>query len=94
MRRFAFLSGLILGGGTLWHLHERHTEKEDYQRCIDKFTAEPYNMPAMEAAMVCTGQVEREGFRFGFNAPSIAIVGAAGFTLYLLAKLAIEGTRK
>lgn len=85
---------LILGGGTLWHLHERHTETEAYQDCLDKFTKDPYNMPPSEAALACTGEVKPKGFKFGFNAPTFLLVAGGTFGLWFMTQLMIAAARK
>lgn len=89
-------AGFILGGGTLWHLHERHTEKSDYQRCLEKYTdpSGPHRMPPEEAARVCAGKVEAKGFRFGLNAPTFLIVAGSAFGLWFMTRLMIEAAKK
>lgn len=83
----------ILGGGTLWHLHERHTEKEAYQSCLDKFTTSPYNMPAEEAARACKGEVKPKGFQFGLNAPTFLLIGGSAFGLWFMTQLMIKAAK-
>jgi len=85
---------LVLGGGTLWHLHERHTEKEAYQDCLDKYTKDPYNMSPQEAALACTGEVKPKGFRFGLNAPTFILVAGSAFGLWFMTQLMIAAARK
>jgi hypothetical protein len=85
---------LILGGGTLWHLHERHTEKEAYQDCLSKFTRDPYNMPPAEAALACTGEVKPKGFKFGLNAPTFIVVAGGAFGLWFMTQLMIAAAKK
>ncbi len=83
----------ILGGGTLWHLHERHQEAEAYQDCLRKFTSEPYNMSPQEAGLVCSGQVKK-GFQFGLNAPTFVLIGGSIFGLWFITQLMIATAKK
>lgn len=84
----------LLGGGTLWHLHERHTEKTDYQKCLEKYTSEPHNMAPEEAALVCKGDVKPKGFKFGLNAPTFVLVAGSVFGLWFMTQLMISAARK
>lgn len=83
----------ILGGGTLWHLHERHTEKGAYLDCVEKYTSEPYNMSPDEAALVCTGEVKPKGFKFGFNAPTFILIAGSAFGLWFMTQLMIQAAK-
>ena len=85
---------LLLGGGTLWAFHERHTEKEAYQECVDKYTSPPYNMPPAEAALVCKGEVKPKGFQFGLNAPTFILIAGSLFGLWFITQLMISAARK
>jgi len=85
---------LILGGGTLWHFHERHTEKTDYQECLEKYTAAPFSMDPEKAALVCAGEVKAEGFKFGLNAPTFVLVAGSVFGLWFMTQLMISAARK
>lgn len=84
----------LLGGGTLWHLHERHTEKEAYQKCVEKYTSPPHNMSPSEAALVCTGEVKPKGFKFGLNAPTFVLVAGSLFGLWFVTQLMIAAAKK
>lgn len=86
-------SALILGGGTLWHLHERHTEKTEYQECLEKYTNPPFNMSPEEAALVCKGVVKPKGFEFGLNAPTFILVAGSVFGLWFMSQLALEAVK-
>lgn len=86
-------SSLILGGGTLWHLHERHTEKTEYQECLEKYTAAPFNMSPEEAALVCTGEVKPKGFQFGLNAPTFLLVAGSVFGLWYMSQLFLQAAK-
>lgn len=85
---------LILGGGGLWHLHERHTEKEAYQDCLDKYTSPPFNSSPQEAALVCAGAVQPKGFKFGLNAPTFILVAGSVFGLWFLSQLLLDAARR
>lgn len=87
-------SGLILGGGSLWVLHEKHTEKEAYQECLNKMTVEPYNMPPMEAAQVCKGEPEEGGFKFGLNVGTLVLTAGSVFGLWYLTRVMLAAGSK
>jgi len=82
----------LLGGGTLWQLHEKREERSDYLKCIQTYTSAPYNMPPQEAAMVCGGEVEG-GFKFGLNAQSFILIAASVFGMWFVTQLMITAAK-
>lgn len=96
----AFLPAIIigavslLGGGTLWVLHEKHTEKEAYYKCIEENAAPTGVMSAEEAKLFCSPGLEPKGFEFGLNAPTFLLVGGIGFGLWFVTQLMIAAARK
>lgn len=82
----------LLGGGTLWQLHEKREERSDYLKCIETYTNAPYSMPPQEAAMVCSGDVET-GFKFGLNAQTFILVAASVFGMWFVTQLLITAAK-
>lgn len=76
----------LLGGGTLWVMHERSARQSDYLECVQQHEEE-YNMSPAEAAAVCSGKVG--GFRFGLNKDTLLMGGllvSAAMLSYILGK--------
>jgi len=84
--------GFLLGGGTIWQLNEKRKERSDYLKCVETYTAAPYNMPPSEAAMVCSGQ-EVKGFKFGMNAQSFILIAASVFGMWFVTQLMISAAK-
>lgn len=97
---FAFIPAILigavslLGGGTLWVLHEKHTEKELYFECIEENTAPTGAMSPEEAKIYCSPGLKPKGFRFGLNVPTFLLVGGIGFGLWFTTQLMIAAARK
>lgn len=84
----------ILGGGTLWVFHEKHTEKEMYFKCIEDNTAPKGIMSPEEAKIYCSPGLKPKGFSFGLNAPTLLLVGGIGFGLWFITQLTMAAVRK
>lgn len=84
----------ILGGGTLWAFHEKHTEKEMYFKCIEDNTAPKGIMSPEEAKIYCSPGLKPKGFSFGLNAPTFLLVGGIGFGLWFITQLTMAAVRK
>lgn len=78
---------LLLGGGTLWTFHEKHTEKDRYFECLEEMTNPPFDMDPAEAGMVCSGQVQKGGFKLGLNTPTLILAGSSAFALWLTVRM-------
>jgi len=84
----------LLGGGTLWVLHEKHTEKELYFECIEENTAPKGAMSPQEAKIYCSPGLKPKGFSFGLNVPTLLLVGGIGFGLWFTTQLMMAAVRK
>jgi len=85
---------LILGGGSLWQLHEKREERSDYLKCVEEYTSAPYNMPPSEAGMVCRGEEVKQGFDFGLNSKTFIVVIASVFGMWFVTNLLITAAKK
>lgn len=97
---FAILPAIIigattlLGGGSLWILHEKHTEKEQYFKCIEENTAPAGIMSPEEAKIFCSPGLKPKGFRLGLNTATFLLVGGIGFGLWFTTQLMIAAARR
>jgi len=78
---------LLLGGGTLWTFHEKHTEKDRYFECLEEMTNPPFDMDPAEAGMVCSGQVQKGGFKLGLNTPTLILAASSVAALWLTVRM-------
>jgi len=83
----------LLGGGTLWQFHEKREEQSEYLKCIETYTAPPYNMPPEEAGMMCRGE-EVKGFKFGMNAQTLILIVGSVFGMWFVTQLLLSAAKK
>lgn len=86
-------AGMLLGGGGLWHLHEKQTEKSDRLKCIEKYTDPKgsWKLTPEKAADICSPLYEpKKGFELGLNLPTVVIVAGSVFGLWFLASMLIH----
>lgn len=78
----------LIGGGTLWVMHEKHTEKELYYACVEKAIRER-SMPPMEAKLLCSPGLEprKPLVDLALSKGTIAGVGALIVGLWYVTKL-------
>jgi len=83
----------LLGGGTLWQFQKKRDKRTDYLECLQTYTNPPYSMPPQEAALVCGGDVQAGGFKFGLNAPSFILIAASVFGMWFVTDLLITAAK-
>lgn len=78
----------LIGGGTLWVMHEKHTEKEMYYACVEKAIRE-MNMPPAEAKLLCSPELEprKPLVDLALSKGTIAGVGALIVGLWYVTRL-------
>ena len=90
-------AGMLLGGGSLWHLHERQTEKSDRLKCIEKYTDPKgaWRLTPQKAADICSPLYEpKKAFQLGLNLPTLVLVGGSVFALWFFGNLFIHSATK
>lgn len=84
----------LLGGGWLWTKHEElelaEEEGEEFRKWREIYQNPPYNMLPADAIRAARGIVKPSGFDFGLNAPTVILVGASVFALYVGSQVVIS----